>query len=324
MKKILKVIGIVALGILILLAIIVAYIKIALPNVGPPPQMTVEKTPERIKRGAYLAKSVMICMDCHSKRDPVQFSMPMEYTTMGEGGEQFDQTMGFPGVYFSANITPTGIGNWTDGEIYRAITTGVRRNGKPIFPVMPYHSYRQADPEDVKSVIVFLRSLNPIQNSVPESRSDFPMNIILNTVPTKADPQKAPQSGDSVASGRYLFNVAACHDCHTPFEKGSFIESVAIGGGRVFPGPGGMVTSANITPDKETGIGLWTREMFIQHFAMYRDSVNAHRVVQVGGLQTIMPWTMYGNMTDRDLGNIYAYIQTIKPIKHNVVKWKAQ
>ncbi len=82
-----------------LLAIIVAYIKIALPNVGPAPQMTVEKTPERIKRGAYLAKSVMICMDCHSKRDPVQFSMPMEYTTMGEGGERFDQTMGFPGVY---------------------------------------------------------------------------------------------------------------------------------------------------------------------------------------------------------------------------------
>ena len=80
----------------------------------------------------------------------LQFSMPMVLSTRGQGGERFDQTMGFPGVYFSANITPSGIGGWTDGEIYRAITTGVRKNGKPIFPVMPYHSYGLADPEDVK------------------------------------------------------------------------------------------------------------------------------------------------------------------------------
>ncbi|HEY4934955.1 MAG TPA: cytochrome C, partial [Puia sp.] len=287
MKKLLKAFGIIVLTILVLLVVIAAYIKIALPDVGPAAQITVEKTPERIKRGAYLAKSVMICMDCHSKRNPIQFSMPMEYSTIGEGGEQFDQTMGFPGVYFSANITPAGIGNWTDGEIYRAITTGVRKNGKPIFPVMPYHSYRQADPEDIKSVIAFLRSLNPIQNSVPESKSDFPMNIILNTIPTKADPQTTPPEGDSIANGRYLFNIAACHDCHTPFEKGKFIESVAIGGGRVFPVPGGMITSANITPDMKTGIGLWNKDLFIQHFAMYRDSANAHRVIQPGEMQTI-------------------------------------
>ena len=321
MKKLLKVLGIIVLSILLLLGIIAAYIKTALPDVGPAQQITIAKTSQKIKRGAYLAKSVMICMDCHSKRDPIFFSMPMVYSTIGEGGEQFDQSMGFPGVYFSANITPAGIGTWTDGEIYRAITTGVRKNGKPIFPVMPYHSYRRADPEDIESVIVFLRMLNPIQNIVPESKSDFPMNIILNTIPEKAEPQTIPPSGDSIANGRYLFNIAACHDCHTPFEKGKFIESMAIGGGRVFPVPGGLVTSANITPDKETGIGLWSRDIFVKHFAAYRDSTNAHRVIQSGELQTIMPWTMYGNMTDADLGNIYAYIQTIKPIKHEVVKW---
>jgi hypothetical protein len=99
---------------------------------------------------------------------------------------------------------------------------------------------------------------------------------------------------------------------------------MAIGGGRVFPVPGGMVTSANITPDKETGIGLWSKDAFVQHFASYRDSTNAHRSIKPGELQTIMPWTMYANMTDKDLGNIYAYIQTIIPIKNNVVKWKAQ
>jgi hypothetical protein len=84
-----------------------------------------------------------------------------------------------------------------------------------------------------------------------------------------------------------------------------------------------MVTSANITPDKVTGIGSWNREMFVQHFAMYRDSATAHRVVNPGELQSMMPWTLYGNMTDSDLANIYAYIQTIQPIKHSVTKWKA-
>jgi len=322
MKKLLKVLGILVLSILLILIIIVGYIKIALPNVGPAPQISVEKSSARIERGAYLAKSVMSCMDCHSKRDTTQYSMPMDPSTMGRGGERFDQSEGFPGIFYSANITPVGIGDWTDGEIYRAITTGVRRNGKPLFPVMPYHSYGFADPEDVKCVIAFLRSLTPIENHVPASSADFPMNIILNTVPVKAEPMQFPQASDSLATGKYLFTIAACHDCHTPFEKGKFDESLALGGGRIFPVPGGMVTSANITPDKKTGIGSWTRELFIQHFAMYRDSATAHRVVPLGEMQTFMPWTLYGTMTDTDLGNIYAYIQTLKPIKNVVVKFK--
>ena len=99
MKKILRILGILVLSIIILLLILVAYIKIALPNVGPAPEMTIEKTEARIQRGNYLAKSVMACMDCHSKRDLTQFTMPLVPSTLGQGGERFDQTMGFPGVF---------------------------------------------------------------------------------------------------------------------------------------------------------------------------------------------------------------------------------
>jgi hypothetical protein len=324
MKKFLKVLGILVLSILVVILIGVAYIKIALPNVGPAPQMTIEKTPERIKRGNYLAKSVMACMDCHSERDPSQFTMPMIPSSIGSGGERFDQSMGFPGIFYAANITPSGIGSWTDGEIYRAITTGVRKNGKPIFPVMPYHSYGFADSEDVKSMIVYLRLLKPIEKAIPASSADFPMNIILNTVPQKATPMSIPPPQDSVGNGRYLLTIGACHDCHTPFANGKFDETLALAGGRVFPEPGGWVTSANITPDEKTGIGTWTRELFIGHFSMYRDSATAHRVMTAGALQTIMPWTLYGTMTDQDLANIYAYLRTVPPIQHAVVKWKAQ
>ena len=149
------------------------------------------------------------------------------------------------------------------------------------------------------------------------------MSIILNTIPEKAHPLTIPPLADSVAHGRYLLTIGACHDCHTPFEKGKFDESLAHGGWPFFPVPGGMVTSANITPDKMTGIGSWTRKFFIQRFAMYRDSANAHRTMNKGDIQTIMPWTLYGTMTDQDLGNIYAYLQTLQPISHTIVKWKA-
>jgi cytochrome c2 len=84
---------------------------------------------------------------------------------------------------------------------------------------MPYHAYGFANPEDVKSVIAYIRSLQPIANVVPESAAEFPMSIILNTVPKKAEPMPLPASGDSLAQGRYLFTMRLCHDCHTPFEK---------------------------------------------------------------------------------------------------------
>jgi mono/diheme cytochrome c family protein len=324
MKKFLKILGIILCSILLIVLAIIVYIKIALPDVGQAPQIAVDNSSSNVERGRYLANSVMSCMDCHSKRDMTEYSMPMVPSTRGQGGERFDQTMGFPGIFYSANITPAGISGWTDGEIYRAITTGVRKNGKPIFPVMPYHAYGFANPEDVKSVIAYLRTLLPIVNLVPESSADFPMSIILNTIPKKAAPMNLPAIGDSLANGKYLFTIASCHDCHTPFEKGKFDESMALAGGRVFPTPGGMVTSANITPDKETGIGSWTREFFVKHFAMYRDSATAHRVVEPGELQSFMPWTLYGTMTDSDLSSIYTYIQTLQPIKHTVVKWKAK
>jgi cytochrome c2 len=323
MKKFLKILGIILCSVLLIITAIIAYIKIALPDVGAAPQITVDKSAASVERGYYLANRVMSCMDCHSHRNINQFTMPLIPATLGMGGERFDQTEGFPGVFYSANITPLGIGNWTDGEIYRVITTGVRKNGKPIFPVMPYHSYGFAAPEDVKALVAYLRTLKPIQNKVPESSADFPMNIILNTIPKKAEPMQIPPAVDSIASGHYLFTIASCYDCHTPFEKGKFDNAFALAGGRVFPMPGGKVSSANITTDKETGIGSWTREFFIQHFASYRDSAVAHRTVNQGDVQTIMPWTLYGNMTDKDLGNIYAYIQTLKPIRHEVIKWQA-
>lgn len=322
MKKFLKIFGIIVGILLLAVAGIASYIKLSLPNVGPAREVKAPSTPETVERGKYLAHHVMICMDCHSTRNWNELSAPPVPGTLGKGGEVFNRAMGFPGVYYSANITPAGIGSWTDGEIFRAITTGVRKNGKPIFPVMPHKNYGQLAESDILSVIAYLRTLPAIENKVPESESDFPMNFIINTIPSKASLTEMPSPSDHVAYGSYLVKAAACADCHTPFEKGAFDEAFRLAGGRSFEFPSGKLTSANLTPDNETGIGRWSKEDFIAKFSNYRDSARAHQKLDfTKDFNTIMPWTMYSGMTDQDLGAIYEYLRTLKPIQHSVVKF---
>jgi len=322
MKKLLKILGILFVLFVLAISVVIGYVKTALPDVGDAPELKVESTPERIHRGEYLANAVAACMDCHSKRDWSKFSGPVTPGTRGGGGEKFDQNMGFPGVYYSKNLTPFGIARYTDGELYRVITTGVTKEGRAMFPVMPYPYYGKMDDEDIFSIITYLRSLAPLENTVPESESDFPFSVILNTIPTKGTPTKRPDPVDKLAYGKYLVNAAGCIECHTPAERGQIKPELAFGGGREFVFPGGStLRSSNITPDPETGIGNWTEEAFIQRFKMYADSSFVPFAVNPGEYNTIMPWTMYCNMKTEDLAAIFSYLKSITPIKNQVVKF---
>jgi mono/diheme cytochrome c family protein len=180
---------------------LLAYVKLGLPNVGEAPDITIEATPERIKRGEYLANAVCVCMDCHSQRDWTKFAGPPVEGTWGQGGEIFNQDFGFPGSFVSKNITPFGIKNWTDGEVFRAITTGVNKDGKALFPIMPYMQYGQMDQEDLYSIIAYIRTLKPIEKANEESHPDFPMNFIINTIPTKQATTTRPDKANKIAYG---------------------------------------------------------------------------------------------------------------------------
>ena len=87
---------------------------------------------------------------------------------------------------------------------------------------------------------------------------------------------------------------------------------------------GGTLRSANISMDPETGIGKWSRRAFIQRFKAYTDSSYVAPSVAEGEYNTIMPWMMYGNMTEEDLGAIYAYFKTLPARKNEVVKFTPQ
>lgn len=322
MKKIFKFLGIAVLAVLLLITGVIAYVAVAFPNVGDAPDLKVDPTAERIERGKYLANAVNVCMDCHSTRDWSKFSGPVLPGTTGKGGERFDHSMGFPGVYYSKNITPTALGRYTDGELFRVITTGVTKEGRAMFPVMPYPYYGKLDEEDVYSLIAYLRTLEPIENQTPESVSDFPVNIIVKTIPAKGAPTKRPALSDSIAYGAYMANASGCIECHTPDDKGQIKPELAFSGGRVFRMPDGSVLrSSNISMDPETGIGKWSKRAFIQRFKAYVDSSYVAPTVSAGEFNTIMPWTMYGNMTEDDLGAIYNYLRTVPTHSNRVVKF---
>lgn len=321
MKKVFR-IALYVFGIIILLiAGLLTYVKTALPNVGPAPEIKITATPALIERGHYLANSVAVCMDCHSTRDWSKFAGPADPATWGKGGETFDQTFGFPGAFYSRNITPAGIGSWTDGEVYRAITSGVSKDGSALFPVMPHPNYGKMATEDIYAIIAYLRTLKPIENKVPQSVPDFPMNFIINTIPAKANPQAIPDTADKVEYGKYLLNAAACSECHTKQEKGQKIPGMDYAGGFEFPIATGIVRSPNITSDKETGIGDWSETAFINRFKMYADSSYTPAKIGPGEFNTVMPWAMYATMKREDLAAIYAYLQTVTPIKNTVVKF---
>lgn len=302
---------------------LVTYIKLALPDVGPAPKLQIAATPELLARGAYLANHVSICMDCHSTRDWTRFSGPIVPGSLGQGGEVFDERFGFPGSFVSRNITPHGVGTWTDGELYRAVTTGVARDGSALFSLMPYTSYGRMDPEDITAIVAYVRSLPAITHDAPARQADFPVNILINTFPQKAAPQTRPAAADELAYGDYMANAAGCVECHTRQEKGKKVGPLFAGGFEFQLGDGYIVRSANITPH-ETGIKALTKADFIARFKVYADSANVPAVDMARGeMQTVMPWTMYAGMTEQDLGAIYTYLRTIPPVDQTVERWTA-
>ncbi len=301
---------------------VLSYVSFALPDVGEPEDIKVELTPKRIERGSYLANSVANCTDCHSERDWNKFAGPLVEGTIGKGGDEFDQKFGFPGKFYAKNITPFALKDWTDGEILRAIAAGVNKDGKALFPLMPHPNFGKLDREDLYSIIAYLRTLAPIENAVPESEPDFPMNFIINTIPKKPAFTKIPNPANQVAYGAYLFTAASCGDCHTKKEEGTPVAGMELAGGFEFPMPhGGVARSANITPDKETGIGSWNEEAFLQRFKIYADSAYKPIDVKDGEFNTVMPWTRFGTMKTEDLKAIYAYLRTVKPVKNQVTKF---
>jgi len=322
MKTFFKVIGIVVLVIVALALIAVAWLSMRKPAQRPASAEKIESTPERIARGKYLVENVTDCLGCHSDHIDT-FGYPPKPGTEGQGGFAFTKADGFPGYLEARNITPdaeTGIGNWTDGEVLRALREGVDRDGDALFPMMPYLGYAELSDEDAKSIVAYLRTLKPIRRAVKPRSLDVPLNFIVKFMPQPLKgPVSAPNPNDTLAYGKYLSHIAGCLECHTPKdEKHNNIAGKEYSGGQEMKGPWGRNITANLTPHPDAYLGRATQEEFIGRFRAFASIDPATVPAAPKGRNTVMPWFAYAHMSDQDLSAIYTYLKSLPPIENKV------
>ena len=309
-----KILGVTVIVLLALVSLAITFTIGWRPFIGPRTRALTDRhfepTTARLERGKYLVNSVMGCLSCHSEVDFGKPGAPQKADRLGAGTRWTDAAL--PWVIVP-NITPdkeTGAGNWSDDALARAIREGIGHDGRALFSLMPYPNFSSMSDEDLASVIVYIRSLPAVRNQLPPIKAPFPISFFM-----KAGPQPissivpTPDQSTPVARGAYLVKMGSCADCHTPSERGQPIAGLEFAGGFVLHQPTGVVATSNITPDP-SGISYYDENLFLR--AMHEGKVGARQ------LNASMPWRDYGKMTDDDLKSIFAYLRTLKPIKHRV------
>src|SRR5437016_11910293 len=172
---------IVGLGLLLAIAITatVGWRPFFGPRARPLTARKFEATPERLKRGQYIATAQSGCLYCHTPHD---WKAPGDPMTAGmEAAGEVLPYSDLPGRVVAPNLTPdkeTGAGTWTDDQLARAIREGIGHDGRALFPMMPYSRYREMTDEDLASVVVYLRSLPAVRNHLPPTEIIFPVKYL--------------------------------------------------------------------------------------------------------------------------------------------------
>lgn len=313
MKKVLRVIGVVI--VLLILAALAGFSYIEISGIpsydAKDPGVTVHGDSLMVANGARIAS--MLCVQCHYNKDNNRLS-----------GAFMPDVAQFGKIY-SANITNDqryGIGGWTDGQLLYLLRTGVAKDGEYFPPYMPKF-YHMSD-YDLQSIVAWLRSNDTRLQAVNEPSTECEPNFLAKflchvafkplTYPTK--PIVAPDSSDMVAYGRYAvvgkFECWACHsqsfttiNMEDPFKTPGFLA-----GGNPIPNDEGQpITSANLTPDKETGIGNWTEDQFVKAVKYG---------IRPDGTANRYPMVPYSQLTDYEAKCIFAYLKTLAPVKNEI------
>jgi mono/diheme cytochrome c family protein len=168
--------------------------------------------PGMIARGRYLAKAAD-CMPCHTSASGKSYA----------GGLKMNTPFG---AIYSPNITPdrdTGIGAWTFDEFKQAVHSGIRADGKYLYPAMPFDAFTGISEDDLKALWAYFRSVAPVKQRNRENELSFPFNIRLGMLAWRMlffrEQWFVPEAGKSAQWNRGAYLVEAlghCGDCHTP------------------------------------------------------------------------------------------------------------
>ena len=255
-----------------------------------------------VERGAYLMNGIVACGNCHAQRDKEGRVMP----ALGlSGGMLFDEQ---PFRAYARNITPdleTGIGNWTDAQIVRAIREGIRPDGTLIGPPMPFEFYRGMSDDDALALAAWLRAQPPVKNAVP--KSEYRMTLPPAYGPPIQERIVAPPRSDLVSYGAYLAGpLGDCMDCHTPWTQTGPDMTQVGAGGLPMKGPWGVSLTRNLTPH-ETGLKGWSD-------AEIARAIREGRSRNGAPLKPPMAFDWYRNIDDADMKALIAYLRSLAPL----------
>jgi len=257
-----------------------------------------------VKRGEYLARAGD-CIACHT----------------APGGKPMAGGLAIPtpvGTIVSTNITPSrvhGIGDYSLDEFGSALRAGIRRDGKHLYPAMPYTAYANVSDDDVKALYAyFMQGVTAVSASPPETKLAFPFNIRMamaawNTLFLRSEPFRTdPASSTEWNRGAYLVRgLAHCGACHTP--RNVFMaekQSRELGGGDVGPW-----YAPNITSDATSGVGGWSEEELMA----YMGRGDAAGKAQASGpmMEAIDNSLKY--LSKGDLRAIAVYVKSVPPLR---------
>lgn len=145
--------------------------------------ITAPDASDKAARGSYLVNSVMGCTDCHTPVDPATGAPQLDKYLAGRQPYE-----GPWGIVYGGNITPdkeTGIGNWTDEEVKRAILSGTAKDGRRLI-LMPWFAYSALTAEDADAVVYYLKNVLPaVNNQIPAASLNPEFNVMApNATPT--------------------------------------------------------------------------------------------------------------------------------------------
>lgn len=255
-----------------------------------------------VERGRYLVEGLLQCFVCHSERDWDRPGAPPVEGRKGAGRLHFDDGTS---RIVAHNLTPdeeTGIGRWTDAQLARAIREGISPDGRVLARTMPYRYYRHLSDADVAAVITYLRSLEPVHNSLPTTVRSADAQARLDAEERERLEPVDLSLTDPVERGRGLIKLAGCQGCHTAWEAPHMPGLMA--GGNVIDGPNGNIFSTNVT-SHASGMP-YDAAAFIE----------VMRTGKQGALYGHMPWIVYRNLSDADLRAIHAFLHTQYPVAH--------
>ncbi|HEX6940424.1 MAG TPA: c-type cytochrome [Longimicrobiales bacterium] len=243
-----------------------------------------------VARGRHVALAIGKCADCHGS---------------DLGGKVLFEDPAL-GVVAASNLT-TGVGGiggaYTDEDLVRAIRHGVRPDGRPLV-FMPSNEFYYLDDRDLGALIAYLRSLPPVDRTLPETRigplaralyvagrldAMIPAAMIDHDAPR---PRPVPP-GPTAEYGEYLANAGGCKGCH----------GEGLSGGRIPGTPPDFPAATNLTP---AGIGSWTEQDF---FAAMRQG----RRPDGTAIDPRMPWPYTAHLSDDELRALWLYLRAVPP-----------